>query len=119
LSLNSGPYTCLAGSLPLEPLHKSFFCVGCFRDRISTTVCPGWLQMAILLISASWVASIIGISMAPGQEGIFSRLPLFLLTMGNMACSPCAWHILSIWHPVTHLVLTTLWGSFHYCHPIL
>jgi hypothetical protein len=28
-----------------------------FRDRVSWTICPGWFQTMILLISASWVAS--------------------------------------------------------------
>jgi hypothetical protein len=30
-------------------------------DRVSWTFCPGWPQMVILLISASWVASITGV----------------------------------------------------------
>jgi hypothetical protein len=38
------------------------FCVGYFQDRVSQTVCPGWLQTGIFLISASWVARIIGMS---------------------------------------------------------
>jgi hypothetical protein len=40
-----------------------FVCVmGLFRDRISRTICPGWLRTTILLISASWVARITGVS---------------------------------------------------------
>jgi hypothetical protein len=31
------------------------FSVGYFQDRISRTICPGWLPTTILLISASWV----------------------------------------------------------------
>jgi hypothetical protein len=27
-----------------------------FWDRVLPTICPGWLQTSILLISASWVA---------------------------------------------------------------
>jgi hypothetical protein len=38
------------------------FCVRYFRDRILLTICLGWLQTAILLISASWVARITGLS---------------------------------------------------------
>jgi hypothetical protein len=39
------------------------FCDGYFfRDRVSKTICPGWLQTSILLISASWVARITGVS---------------------------------------------------------
>jgi hypothetical protein len=36
--------------------------MGFFWDRVSQTVWPGWLQTAILLISASWVERIIGVS---------------------------------------------------------
>jgi hypothetical protein len=38
------------------------FCVGFFWGRVSWTVCPGWLRTVILLISASWVARITGMS---------------------------------------------------------
>jgi hypothetical protein len=31
-------------------------------DRVSRTICPSWLQTAILLISASWAAGIINVS---------------------------------------------------------
>jgi hypothetical protein len=31
----------------------SLFCDGFFRDKFSQTICPGWLQTVILLISAS------------------------------------------------------------------
>jgi hypothetical protein len=30
-----------------------------FQNRVFWTICPGWLQTAILLISASWVAWVI------------------------------------------------------------
>jgi hypothetical protein len=33
-----------------------------FRDRVSQTLCLGWFQTSILLISASWVAGITGVS---------------------------------------------------------
>jgi hypothetical protein len=36
--------------------------IGCFPDRISQTVCLGWPRTTILLISASLVARIIGVS---------------------------------------------------------
>jgi hypothetical protein len=39
-----------------------FFCVGFFQDRFLRTVCLGWLQIAILLISASWITRITGVS---------------------------------------------------------
>jgi hypothetical protein len=49
-------------SLHLEPLHQPFFVMGFFSDRVLWTISPGWLQTAIFLISASWVARIIGMS---------------------------------------------------------
>jgi hypothetical protein len=33
-----------------------------FLDRVSWTVCLGWLWTVILLISASWLARITGVS---------------------------------------------------------
>jgi hypothetical protein len=36
------------------------FCVVYFWDRVSKTSCPSWILILILLISASWVARIIG-----------------------------------------------------------
>jgi hypothetical protein len=32
------------------------FVIICFWDRVSWSICPGWLRTAILLISAFWVA---------------------------------------------------------------
>jgi hypothetical protein len=49
-----------SGSVPWA-IPPALFCVGYFRDRIST-ICLGWLQTLILLISASWVARITGVS---------------------------------------------------------
>jgi hypothetical protein len=39
-----------------------YFCDGFLWDKVSRTICLGWLQTVILLISASRVARIIGIS---------------------------------------------------------
>jgi hypothetical protein len=33
-----------------------------FQDKVSWTICPSWLRSTILLISASWVARITGVS---------------------------------------------------------
>jgi hypothetical protein len=38
------------------------FFVGYFQDRVSQTICPGWLWTIVLLISASWVARIMGVN---------------------------------------------------------
>jgi hypothetical protein len=48
--------------LHLEPLHQPYFVMGFFRDRVSWTICPSWFWTMILLISASWVARITGMS---------------------------------------------------------
>jgi hypothetical protein len=60
--LNSGPHAARPSALPLESLCQPFFCVGYFRYRDSWTICLGWHQTMILLISASWVARITGVS---------------------------------------------------------
>jgi hypothetical protein len=44
------------GTLP------NLFCVWYFQDKISWITCPAWLQTAVLLISASWVVRITGMS---------------------------------------------------------
>jgi hypothetical protein len=41
---------------------SAFFCDRCFQDRVSQTICPGWLQTMILLLSGSWVAGITSVS---------------------------------------------------------
>jgi hypothetical protein len=48
----------------LEPLHQPFFgvCDGFFQDRVSRTICLGWIWTMILLIAASWVARITGMN---------------------------------------------------------
>jgi hypothetical protein len=41
----------------------ALFCGRIFWHRVLQTICPGWLQTLILLISASWVTRIIGMSL--------------------------------------------------------
>jgi hypothetical protein len=53
-SLNSGP---IPWATP-----PALFCEVFFQDKVSQTICPGWLQTAIFLIYASWVARITGMS---------------------------------------------------------
>jgi hypothetical protein len=50
-----------AGPTPQATL-PAHFCDCFFQDRISWTICLIWLQTVILLISASWVTRITGIS---------------------------------------------------------
>jgi hypothetical protein len=52
--LNSGPYTLTHSTSPFLYIF--------FWDRVSWAICQGWLQTAILLISAFWVARITGVS---------------------------------------------------------
>jgi hypothetical protein len=40
----------------------ALYCEGFFQDRVSRTICLGWLGTVILLISTSWVAKITGVS---------------------------------------------------------
>jgi hypothetical protein len=59
LSCNTGAW---AQGLQLETLQPGLFCKQFFQDRVSRVICPGWLWTVILLISASWVARITGMS---------------------------------------------------------
>jgi hypothetical protein len=63
--------------LHFEPLHQPFFCDGVFRDRVYWTICLGWLWTAVLLIAASLVARITGMSswcLAALLNSIFYRV---------------------------------------------
>jgi hypothetical protein len=61
--LNTGPHTWEAGGiLPLEPLWQPFFVLGTFKIGSWELFAQADFQMAILLISASWVARITGMS---------------------------------------------------------
>jgi hypothetical protein len=48
--------------LHLEPLHQPYACKGFFMIGFLELFCLGWLWTMILLISASWVARITGVS---------------------------------------------------------
>jgi hypothetical protein len=52
--LNSSPTS--------QATPPTLFREGVFQDRLSQTICPCWLQTVSLLISASWVARISGVS---------------------------------------------------------
>jgi hypothetical protein len=52
--LNSGP--------TIWATPPDFLFEGYFRNRVSWTICPGWLRTTILLISASWLARITDVS---------------------------------------------------------
>jgi hypothetical protein len=69
LQLELRPYTLSHSTSP--------FLWRVFHDRVSWTILPSWLQIAILLISASWVAGIIG--MSHWHPAIFYSIPEGLL----------------------------------------
>jgi hypothetical protein len=51
-----------------------------FGDRVTWTICPGWLQIVILLISPSWVARITGLShWHPATHFVFKSFLLWFL----------------------------------------
>jgi hypothetical protein len=62
--LNSGLHTCKAGVLLIEPHLQSIF-IWLFWRWSSQTVCPCWPWTVILLISASRVARMTGMSHCP------------------------------------------------------
>jgi hypothetical protein len=55
-------------------LNQPFSVMGFFQDRVSKTICLGWLWTMILLISASWVARITDVS-----TGAWLKVPIFML----------------------------------------
>jgi hypothetical protein len=68
LSFTSPPSPTCTGAqtqgLHREPLYNPFV-LGIFKIESHGTVCPGWLRTGMLLISASWVARITGMSHWP------------------------------------------------------
>jgi hypothetical protein len=75
-----GPLKCFGGTgfwtqgLHLEP---ALFCIRYFQDRVSHTICPGWLRTAILLLSVSRVARFTGMShWHPAALGLLNTSPL-------------------------------------------
>jgi hypothetical protein len=56
-----------------------------FSNRVSRTICLGWFQIAILLISASWVARITRVShqhLASSSSSSFSSCCFFFFWSG-------------------------------------
>jgi hypothetical protein len=59
-----------------------------FWDRVLQTICPDWLWTSILLISASWVARITGVS----HRRLAASPSNFLIEVHKN------WFIVSWWH---------------------
>jgi hypothetical protein len=56
-------WSCGLNSVPTpRATPPALFCAGYFRDRVPQTIYLGWLQTVTLLICASWVARITGVS---------------------------------------------------------
>jgi hypothetical protein len=75
--------------LHFEPLHQPLFCDGCFPDRVSQAICLGWLWTAILLLSASWVARITGVSHQCPKVGRWSG--------EQKVFGPRLWTVATLW----------------------
>jgi hypothetical protein len=77
--LNSRSHTCWASALPLGPLHQPFFVLGIFEiGSCKLTFCVGWLQTVIILISASQIPRITGLShWHPASISYDVFLPIF------------------------------------------
>jgi hypothetical protein len=61
------------------------FCVGYFQDRASWTICQGWFQIMILLISSSWVARIVCVSRQHiPWDFLLAQLTNLCLSMGEL-----------------------------------
>jgi hypothetical protein len=112
--LNSGPCSYWSGALPLEPYLQpraeafffffqywglnsgtspwvtppALFLWRVFRDGVSQTICPGWLQTAILLISASQIVRITGMSHQLLAQKLFNLTQSYLSTP-----APISWAI--------------------------
>jgi hypothetical protein len=87
--LNSGPTPWAS--------PPALFSDGLFWDRVLWTICLGWVRTAVLLISASWVARITGVSHRIWPFFLFSifwLVPNFLpdMTEINYVIELKGWH---------------------------
>jgi hypothetical protein len=64
----------------------ALFCDRFFWDKVLWTICPGCLQTVILLISASWVARITGVS----HQCLASKIHLKVYHFNYFKCTICA-----------------------------
>jgi hypothetical protein len=67
-------------------MRKPCFVMVVFQDRFSQTICPRWPQTMILLISASWVVRITGMShRRPAASSIFKEKEESLKCLGDIS----------------------------------
>jgi hypothetical protein len=86
----------------------ALYVLGYFRDRVLQTICPGWIWTMILMISASWVARITGVSLQCQALLLFWRCYslIMLHTMNGMVLiQMSAWLI-----PLSSPLLPSQWG---------
>jgi hypothetical protein len=78
----------------------ALFCDGIFWDRVSQTICPGWLRTTILLISAYWVARITGMSHWHLASNIllFYRFCLCTYSFWEAVDSLSSYHLIKLFH---------------------
>jgi hypothetical protein len=70
--------------LHFESLHQPLYLWWVFQDRVSQTICLGWLRTVILLMSASWAARITGVS-----HCCPALTPLGIMWIRNVSTSGC------------------------------
>jgi hypothetical protein len=82
--LNEHTFFCGTGfelrAYTLSYSTSPFFVMGFFKI-VSQTVCSGWLQTEMLLVSASWVARITGMSHQHPTECMFLNRVLLVLVI--------------------------------------
>jgi hypothetical protein len=92
LGLNSGP---TPWATP-----PALFCEGFFWNRVPWIICLGWLQIVILLISASWVNKITGMNHQHPTEIFIYLFNFFALGFELRA------------YPLSHSTSPFLWWAF-------
>jgi hypothetical protein len=89
------------------------FCVRYFQDRVSCTICPGWFQTVILLISASWVARIIGVSHQRQPPAVFCLFVCSVLFWNRDSLNYSYWPLAGIIGVQPHASFSTCF-CYHY-----
>jgi hypothetical protein len=76
----------------LVPFHQLFLYTEYFWDRGSWTICQGWLQTAVLLIAASWLFRITGVTISVHLHILLTltRVKLSITSKTNEGIGKCA-----------------------------
>jgi hypothetical protein len=109
-------------SLHLQPLYQPFLVIFFFWDRVSQTICQGWLWTMIFLNSDSWAARIIGI--ATGAQLGFSFCSTRVWNQGLAFARQTFYHLSHAPSPfcfsyfsdrVSHFCPGPAWATFYLC----